>query len=429
MLVEFKFKNFRSYRDEAEFSFKALDSKFNEGAVSAVPLEDGTNIHLLRSAVIFGPNASGKSNVILALAELADFVRNSLRFDSRTYIGLGISYALNEKSRKAPVEFEISFIVDGKLYTYSLAVNPILVIDEKLELVSNGKRLLVFHSSLKDENRSLSFGEGWESPELDLSGTDSMLGNQLLLSWFGTKKYKGIEKVYSYLSSLRIQGMNGDYSGTELRNAIADELSTKRNNSVQSKLNKLLCLGDLGITGLKMKKHDRSEFTFPDSIPDEVKENFISQNRWEISMTHKVDDSEDVVAFPIQFESAGTRNLFSVGASILNVLESGGFLAYDEINTALHPMLLRALVSLFNNKKSNPNGAQLLFTTHDSSVADYGLMRADQVWFTNKNNNASELYSAQDFDEVGINVPFEQWYRSGRFGAQPNLSEILKFED
>jgi hypothetical protein len=130
----------------------------------------------------------------------------------------------------------------------------------------------------------------------------------------------------------------------------------------------------------------------------------------------------------IAAESAGTQVLFGVGARVLDVLERGSFLAYDEINIAMHPRIFQLLVKLFNNPVSNPNNAQLLITTHDTGLLQDNLMRADQVWFAEKKDGVSELFSVQDFydtdDEVNICPPYEVWYRSGRFGAIPHTKDI-----
>ena len=130
----------------------------------------------------------------------------------------------------------------------------------------------------------------------------------------------------------------------------------------------------------------------------------------------------------IAAESAGTQVLFGVGARVLDVLERGSFLAYDEINIAMHPRIFQLLVKLFNNPVSNPNNAQLLITTHDTGLLQDNLMRADQVWFAEKKDGVSELFSVQDFydevDEVKICPPYEEWYRAGRFGAIPHTQDI-----
>lgn len=130
----------------------------------------------------------------------------------------------------------------------------------------------------------------------------------------------------------------------------------------------------------------------------------------------------------IATESAGTQVLFGVGARVLDVLEQGSFLAYDEMNVAMHPRIFQLLVNLFNNPVSNPNNAQLLITTHDTGLLQDNLMRADQVWFAEKTNGVSELFSVQDFydeeDKVTICPPYEEWYRSGKFGAIPHTKDI-----
>lgn len=131
------------------------------------------------------------------------------------------------------------------------------------------------------------------------------------------------------------------------------------------------------------------------------------------------------IALGMNLESTGTKNLFGLGARILNILDKGGILAYDEMNIAIHPALFQLLVSLFHNPKSNPHNAQLLFTTHDASIAGESMLRADQIWFAEKGSDGgSQLFSAQDFDDVSINLPFEKWYRSGRFGALPKFGNI-----
>ena len=184
-------------------------------------------------------------------------------------------------------------------------------------------------------------------------------------------------------------------------------------------------VADGNIQDIKMREHDDSEFNFPESVPLEVKQSFIAQNRWEFRFVHKGQDS--LVAFPISLESTGTKNLFSVGTNVLNILSTGGILVYDEMNVAMHPLLFRLLVRLFHSKKTNPHDAQLLFTTHDVSIVGDSLMRADQIWLAQKSGNGqSELYSVQDFEDVSIVMPFDEWYKSGRFGALPVFSDIEK---
>ena len=144
--------------------------------------------------------------------------------------------------------------------------------------------------------------------------------------------------------------------------------------------------------------------------------------KYEVSMLHASEDG-DKVPLKLEKESAGTQTLFSAGARVVKALQHGSFLAYDEMNIALHPLVFRRLVKLFNDKTTNPNNAQLLVTTHDTVLIDDVLLRADQVWFAEKTNGVTDLYSAIDFDGVSIDQPFGPWYRAGRLGGRPRLKE------
>ena len=206
---------------------------------------------------------------------------------------------------------------------------------------------------------------------------------------------------------------------------VAETILRHSESDLFKRLRRLIQIADIGIEDITMQKHSESEFKFPESIPDIIKQNFIEQNRWEFGMIHKASHLGDgKLKLPMEWESTGTKNLFGVGARVLDILEKGGVLAYDEINTAIHPALFKLIVSLFNSSKSNPNNAQLLFTTHDISIASDDNLRADQVWFAEKIDGASQLYSAQDFEDINISVPFDRWYRSGRFGALPKFGNI-----
>ena len=196
---------------------------------------------------------------------------------------------------------------------------------------------------------------------------------------------------------------------------------------MSQRLVNLIKISDFGIENVKIIEHDFSKVQFPSGIDEKAKQRFINENSLEIRMYHKTLDGTQQ-GLNIAVESAGTQVLFGVGARVLYVLERGDFLAYDEMNTAMHPRVFQLLVNLFNNPVSNPKNAQLLITTHDTGLLQDNMMRADQVWFAEKKDGVSELYSVQDFydevDEVSICPPYEEWYRSGRFGAIPHTKDI-----
>lgn len=425
MIISFTIKNFRSYKDEAEFSFEAVESDYNIENVTSIQLEDGEEIRLLRSAAIFGGNASGKSNTIWALYVLSDLVSHSLKNDVNTPIRGYYPYVLDSITRNQPSQISIDFIVDFKHYRYEIVFNSIIH-RESLSVITKGveKNIFIVSISEKDKKRNISINDGWESEELDLSNA-KLLPNQLLLSELGTRESNGLQNVYSFLSTIQAK-IVGNVIDLKFNSVDVAETILKHSDSDMFKrLRRLIQIADIGIEDISMRKHSAAEFKFPESVPDIIKQNFIEQNRWEFGMMHKTTDlSKGNIVLPMDWESTGTKNLFGVGARVLDVLEKGGVLAFDEINTAIHPALFQLIVSLFNNNQSNPNNAQLLFTTHDISIAGDGNLRADQVWFAEKIDGASQLYSAQDFEDINITVPFDRWYKSGRFGALPKFGNI-----
>lgn len=425
MIVEIKVKNYRSYREEASLTFEALKDAFNQDSVTELILEDGSVKRLLKTAVILGPNASGKSNIARALSEVAYLITNSRNFDVRFGIPIYQPFLLDKESSTSPSTITVMFVVDQRFYSYSITYNREMFFEESLHEIVREKELQVYSRHYDKEKNSyeMSIGEGWKSTSLDLSNMNP-LPNQLILSELGRREANGLQNVYGELRDIQSK-MVDNALDLQDNNYVAGTILKNEQSRLFQQLKKLLMVADGNIQDVKMQEHSDSEFSFPDSVPLEVQRMFITQNKWEFRFVHK--GSDGLVHFPISMESTGTKNLFSAGTNVLNVLSRGGFLVYDEMNVAMHPLLFRLLVRLFQSKKTNPHDAQLLFTTHDVSIVGDNLMRADQIWLAQKDKNGqSELYSIQDFEDVSIVMPFDEWYRSGRFGALPVFSDIEK---
>lgn len=424
-IIEFKIKNFRSYKEEATFTFEALDEKFNSNNYAIVELEDGESVRLLKSAAIFGGNASGKSNIIWALQALSFLVANSRNFDVRTAIPVYVPFFLDEQTQNAPTEMSIDFVVNKIRYRYKIHFNVIFLF-EGLYIVKNGKEESVFvlDGETKPESRGLAVGPGWRSTSLDLS---DVLANQLFLSICGTKAANDLVDVYAALANIQAEPV-GDSINLKLNNEnVAGSILKNNNSKLFQQLKRLIHIADMGIDDVIMEEHGESAFKFPDSVSEDIKKAVIQSNKWEFGMVHMSNSNGSTgrIALSMNLESTGTKNLFGLGARVLDILDKGGFLAYDEMNIAIHSALFQLLVSLFHNPKSNPHNAQLLFTTHDASIVGESMLRADQIWFAEKGSDGgSQLFSAQDFNDVSINLPFEKWYRAGRFGALPKFGNI-----
>ena len=414
-IISFKAKNFKSYKDEVEISFRALNSEFRSENYHKVELSNGETIHLLNSAVIYGANASGKSNIIWAMFALISYIRSSREFDPSDTIRYE-PFMFSTRTSTSPISLSVDFVADKEIYSYSVSYTDERFVSETLICSSRG---IKYFSRSNDD---VSFSE-----ELSEFNGKSFLKNHLVLSKLGLEANPIIQSVYRELTSSQTFPVGNEISLSKINMKNAEEILKNDESNLSQRLIRLIKISDFGIDNVKIIRHDFSKVQFPAGIDDTVKQRFIKDNTYEIKMFHKTleGNQQDL---NIAAESAGTRVLFGVGARVLDVLERGCFLAYDEINIAMHPRIFQLLVKLFNNPVSNPNNAQLLITTHDTGLLQDNMMRADQVWFAEKKDGVSELFSVQDFydevDEVTICPPYEEWYRSGRFGAIPHTKDI-----
>lgn len=421
MIVGFKFRNFRSYRNTAEFSFEALDDEFNPESVTTVHLNDGSSLRLVNAAVIFGANASGKSNVIYALHTLSLTVRDSLQFIPNRRPWFILPFAFDRSCLEKPTEIELDLVVNGHRFLYKVSGLGSNILSESLSESRNGDWISVFTRTKEGVSPGKDYSDN--SALGDRQDFTSLLPNQLVMSRLATRNADGLQDVANYIANLSIF-MGDRHSGSRRdRQNVMENIIKDPESRLFHQLEMLMHIADIGVMGIEA---ERKEPEAPDSMSESERIGFIKDNLWSVSLCHETESPEVACVLNFEAESDGTKALFGVGARLLAALETGGFVAYDEINDAIHPALLRLLVKLFQSEDSNPKGAQLLFSTHDSSVADHDTLRSDQVWFAEKNGNVSELYSAQDFNDVGIRVPFESWYRSGRFGALPKLGDFKR---
>ena len=420
-LVDFTIRNFKSYKEETLFTFEALEDDFMSGNFFTVPLSDGSEMRLLKSAALYGANAAGKSNIVWALKALVYMVRASRNFP----VGFKIPFEpFRSGDKNIPdTYFSIRFIVEGRMYRYSISYNAERFSSEQLTVLCSGKEKKI----LAKDGDNFSFGEGWESPSLDLSDV-KFLANHLLLSELAVKPQNNLQQLYSAIAGMIAEPVMNNFNLRAKNINVGRDILKERDSVIFKRLNNLMHIADFGIVGLEMNRHDDEDFHIPDSIPEAVKNQFIDDNRWEFKTLHRTKDN-GMISFPLEDESTGTQNMFSLGSIVLQVLSQGGFLAYDEMDIAVHPQLFKLLVTLFHTPEANPYNAQILFTTHNTIIVNEteGIMRADQVWFAEKDEyGESTLFSAQDFEGISIVVPFERWYRNGRFGALPNIGDISK---
>ncbi len=424
-IIEFKFANFKSYKDEVLVDFTALESDYlatNTFQYST----DNTVGSLLKTIAILGPNASGKSNVIWALRAFRYFVDESRKF-AVNYKMLYEPFALSVNHIDAPTEFCMKFVVENTIYSYQYSYDSTHFLSERLiKYNSVGEEFIIFNRS--DIGDVCSNDESFRK-FLEKHKHTTVLTNHLVLSESAIWEPNILQKIYAELTSMHTEVNYGVINLKGNASIIAETILNDNSSAITKQLEKLLTISDIGINSINIIRHGDQDFVLPNTLSDDIKKEIIERNRWEFRFGHKNRENK-IIEFHMDSESVGTQHLFTLGSILLNTLKEGGVLAIDEMNLAIHPQLFKMLIQLFHEPKSNPKNAQLIFTTHDTTIVSDNMMRADQIWFTEKNEyGESDLYSAQDFEDMQICVPFEKWYRAGRFGAVPNISNLLNLFD
>ena len=405
MLLEFSFANFLSFRDKVTISMVATalrDRKADIGDATFGVGED-TAISLNRCCTLFGANASGKSNVVKALAFFKWFTMNSSK-DVQAGEEIPVrNYALSSVSVAEPSLFEVMLFADGNTYRYGFEVNTKEVCREWLYIKSDKKRskeIELFYRDGKRFETHPKFSIGKE-----LADKNMVRDNALLLSLAGQFNDTYAKTIMNWLNDTTIITANSE---TEIW-AIA--LKAMENPETRNRMVEFSRYADLGIEDISLS--ELGVLTSHSQYDDEGRET--------ASVTFSMKESE----------SEGTVKYFSLAYPILDTLEHGKRLIVDEFGSKLHTLLITRVISLFNTKAGNPNKAQLMVTLHDTNILNNSLLRRDQIWFTQKNGRGeSELYSLSDY-KVRSDASYEKDYLLGKYGATPiieDLSKALRYE-
>jgi AAA15 family ATPase/GTPase len=428
MLLQFSIKNFRTFKDKVTLSLIATNYDKDTREHENIVINDNFGLRLLKSAVIYGANASGKSKLIDAFAFMRYFVINSSKESQKGDTIEVEPFRLSTETENEPSEFEIIFIHKNVLYRYGFEATSERIVSEWFYHKPKTKEVELFYREgnfFNTHERSFTKGNTVVKEGL-------VRDNALLLSVAAQFNDKIAINVLDWFKRLKtLSGLNeSGYQGFTMGKAESSEH--------KHKILELLKAADLGIQDIKMQKLDI------ESLPKELRDKLIREIKddnaeffSDVSTTHrKFDVNKNAVSleyFSLEDdESSGTRKFFALTGPILDVIENGYTLVVDELDSKLHPNLVCKIVSLFNSKEFNKKNAQLIFNTHDTNLLSSGLFRRDQIWFTNKNKfGEAKLYSLADFksDEVRKNDPFEDNYIKGKYGAVPFLGffDNLKF--
>ena len=386
-------------------------------------LLEAPGFKVLPSAVIYGSNGAGKSNLLKGLLAMEQMVLypGSQGEPLRYYQ----PFKLNHEGVSEPVYFKIEFLSKSEIrYTYEIAFNEREVITENLYFYPSGSKAKLFE---RKAGNDFKFGESFKGPKKEL--IPLLYPNQLFLSKVESLKIQSLLEPYLFFK----EGYNLFLSLDGLQTTASVRYLVKKFNDsslphFKDNLNRIIAATDTGIGEISYKLLNPDDIVLPANIPDEFVKQIKEQAKHRLLAAHKFTDGNGqakTVEFDIAEESTGTRILLETGSLILEALYLGYLLVIDEFNQSLHPRLTKALLKIFNNPETNPNKAQLLITTHDQALLDSEIFSTDQIWIAEKEHEGNTcLYALSDINGIRKNTPFAKWYGEGVFGGVPVINEM-----
>jgi len=423
MLIEFKVKNFKSFRDEQTLSMIAHSDQTLIDENTA--LVSGFKRRLLKSSVVYGANASGKSNLIQALAFVKDFVSSSATSPQDK---INVSpFRCNPIHVTEPTEFTIDFVTEDTRYEYGFSVKDNRITSETLIAYPKGLPQKWFERfDTLESKASIEFGTLLKGEKERL--TDLTPPNVLFLS-IARNYNKQLRPVYrwfrKYLRIIDARLDAGYYYTAE---------QSIKNSDFREMVVSFLKFADLGISDFIVDQEETTSTV--GKLPTEIQpaaEQFYKAlessglNRlpnYSIRFKHWIEDNPETV-FEFEEESLGTQRLFTLVGPWIDSLQNGYTLIVDELDSSLHPLLIIELLHAFHNPNLNTSNAQLIFNAHDVSLLDEAdLLRRDQIWFVEKDNQgATQLYSLLDYKTRKEDLLARRYLR-GRFGAVPIIGDV-----
>lgn len=419
MLISFEVTNFRSIRAGQTLSLvKASGNELEE--TNTFDMQGVSQLTLLRSAAIYGPNASGKSNLLRAIGTMKRIVLESAVDKRRGDLLPVTPFLLDPETRGAPSEFEVNFLVDGIRYQYGFSATEERIQDEWLFAFPKVRPQRWFERYWNEEKQC----HDWELGA-------NLLGEKLL--WQKSTRDNALFlSTAVQLNSGQLQPLFDWFRRTLRTNSlgVVTPNSTARmyEDLGHTGLLEYLRAADLGIDDIQIERKPFDPSQLPKDLPDELKAVIIeragNRTNLEVRTVHIGSDGQ-FVSFDLNEESDGTKKMFAFAGPWLDALASGSVLFVDELHDNLHPKLVQFLVGLFQDNITNPKNAQLVFTTHETSILSQDVFRRDQVWFCEKDQQqATQVFPLTDFSPRKGRENLELSYLSGRYGALPFVRRL-----
>ena len=412
MLIEFRVKNFLSIQDEQVLSCLASNSgvkKDNTAKTSRM------TPRLLKSIAIYGANAAGKSNIIKAMLSMRNIIAASAEQNASFDI---IPFLLGNNDNE-PSEFEIVFSMNGEMYQYGFSANNKMIFGEWLLKNRNKKNIILLERTYDSKMNDYQWHSDDEEYLVELEERKKFTrNNALFLSvsvLFNSKKFK---KFYDYLvENIKIGDAKIKYGDGELFTLI-----NYKNGKYKDKINQLLQIADLDICDLTIEEKLISAQNY-ENKNEQIK---IENNLVQLSAraNHFKQDNKTIKSFPLESESDGTQEFLKLIGPFIDAIENNYIVIIDELEAHLHPKIAQFIVDMFNSQEAKDGGcAQLIFTTHNTNLLNKNIFRKDQIYFCEKQNKATKLYSLFDFKTTNDN--WELNYLLGRYGGIPNITNFI----
>ena len=407
MILQFSCKNFKSIKNEVDFSMMASSDR-------SLPnnIKEWNKYRILNAAAIYGANGSGKSSFVYALNFFRALIVNSVNHQPGDKI---INWS-HKSSINKPNEYKIQFVThENNRYAYGFTLLDSCFIDEYLYSFPNGTQKKIFERHEQTVEMGSGFNKNMEASKSTLKP------NRLFLSCAANfSEQKEINEVFNYFKTYLViyLGRANDW--------LNYSISTLQNNELYKKifLNFMSAIGS-NIKNIEAKK-DRQVFSKIEPaviIPEELKS--ILQNKEIDIIDVKID--HDNFVLKLEEESIGTQKLFAIMCPIIDIILKGKVFICDEIETSLHPNIVTEIIKLFLNQ-STPRFSQIIFTTHDENLLDLDLLRRDQIWFTELDKqNVTDLYSLSELKNIRKDENVAKGYLLGKYGAVPiKNNELIK---
>lgn len=413
MLHQFTFKNFKSFKAETTLDLIASGIKEHPNDV----VTDVKEEKVLKVAAIYGANASGKSNVIKAFQSMKRLVLSSFKeYHSVQESGI-VPYWFEDEG--VPSEFSVLFSTAGNIYHYSFSVLDDIILEENLYMRDPKVKKEVYITLLERKGKHFS-GELLNLTESAVIA-ELIEDDILLVSVLAKFKIDFIRAVYDWFESVRV----ADYGDPNRENLFHYSMTRGKAQPLvaliedpgeNKQLTQFIQAIDIGIEG----------FGVIEDSPITISEYSSKENKRIVSY-HKNPKDGKALMTPIEDESSGTLKMLNLYVDMKRVLDTGGTIFIDEMDAKLHPLLIRYIIILFHNPKTNPKHAQLIFSTQEIFTLDKDNLRRDEIWFTDKDKfGCSELYSLVDYvdDEnkkVRNDASYGKDYILGRYKSIPSL--------